>query len=389
MTAPFLHRLLGLVRVEVEAAAGGGVKAELSLPAVSSRRPRRCARPCSERPPRPTRGRARRALHRATSCPARPRRRHQPELPAGPGSRGRRRRSTSPTTCPAACVERAGSRLLDLAPTTSLGIARRSPPSVVAIVLVFAAAGSLLVDWHFTLADEGERLTAARGLLTRRVVVLDRDRIRGTDVRDTPLRRPFGLVSVTAIAAGPAREIGRNDARARAARGRCSRPAPRGRRRSSRLTAPLCSASTCARRRGCCARCRVPLVLLAGATAFVRAVGDRGRARADRRWRPWLRARPLPPARPRASTAGACLFAGEPPPPLVRVRPGRRPSPTTCAARPASAAPASARSVHLGQGAGSRRALDPGEGQAATLLDALDPPLLGPLRARDERGAEP
>ena len=32
---PFLHRLLGLVRVDVEAAAGGGEGAELSLPAVS------------------------------------------------------------------------------------------------------------------------------------------------------------------------------------------------------------------------------------------------------------------------------------------------------------------------------------------------------------------
>src|ERR687891_912866 len=35
VTAPFLHRLLGLVRVEVEAAAGGGSRAELSLAAVS------------------------------------------------------------------------------------------------------------------------------------------------------------------------------------------------------------------------------------------------------------------------------------------------------------------------------------------------------------------
>jgi putative membrane protein len=35
--------------------------------------------------------------------------------------------------------------------------------------------------------------------------------------------------------------------------------------------------------------------------------------------------------------------------------------------------------VHLGQGAGSRRALDLGERQAARLLEALDPPLLEPL----------
>ena len=35
VTEPFLHRLLGLVRVDVEAAAGGRESAELSLPAVS------------------------------------------------------------------------------------------------------------------------------------------------------------------------------------------------------------------------------------------------------------------------------------------------------------------------------------------------------------------
>ena len=52
------------------------------------------------------------------------------------------------------------------------------------------------------LRDEGERLTAVKGLLTRRVVHLDRDRLRGADVRDTVLRRPFGLASVTVIAAG-------------------------------------------------------------------------------------------------------------------------------------------------------------------------------------------
>jgi uncharacterized membrane protein YdbT with pleckstrin-like domain len=69
-------------------------------------------------------------------------------------------------------------------------------------VFVAAAAGSLLVDWAFTLRDDGKTLTADRGLLTRRVVLIDRDRIRGADVRDSPLRRPLRLASVTAIAAG-------------------------------------------------------------------------------------------------------------------------------------------------------------------------------------------
>ena len=38
--------------------------------------------------------------------------------------------------------------------------------------------------------------------------------------------------------------------------------------------------------------------------------------------------------------------------------------------------------VHLGQGAGSRRALDAGEGQAAALLASLEPRLLGAAGVR-------
>ena len=63
-------------------------------------------------------------------------------------------------------------------------------------------AGSLLADWDFELADDGERLVARRGLLTRRSVVIDRARVRGIDLRDSPLRRPFGLVGVRAVAGG-------------------------------------------------------------------------------------------------------------------------------------------------------------------------------------------
>jgi hypothetical protein len=46
--------------------------------------------------------------------------------------------------------------------------------------------------------------------------------------------------------------------------------------------------------------------------------------------------------------------------------------------------------VFLGQGAGSRRALDAGRRQAADLLTALAPELVGPLRARaPDPGAQP
>ena len=84
-------------------------------------------------------------------------------------------------------------------PTDAVGIALLVA-AVVLVALALAAAGSLLTDWNFELKDEGDRLVAQRGLLTRRAVAIDRGRVRGLDLLDSPLRRPFGLVGVRAIA---------------------------------------------------------------------------------------------------------------------------------------------------------------------------------------------
>ncbi|MGH3041344.1 MAG: PH domain-containing protein, partial [Gaiellaceae bacterium] len=201
VTEPFVHRLLGLVKVEIEAAAGGDPKqAELSLAAVS----RAQADDLREAVVGAGTGAAETAevepLYRAT-----------PRLLVLGGIT-----SMSYLLAPAAIVgvafnladdlpggfvERAAEGAADRFPTDAIGIAHVAAGAV-ALVLVAAAAGSLIVDWAFTLRDEGERLGASRGLFTRRTVHLDRDRIRGADVRDTPLRRPLRLVSVTAIAAG-------------------------------------------------------------------------------------------------------------------------------------------------------------------------------------------
>jgi putative membrane protein len=105
-------------------------------------------------------------------------------------------------------VERATEAVVDQAPSDRVGVAIAVAVGVL-VVALFAAGGSLLVDWGFTLRSEGDRLTAERGLLTRRTVSIDRERIRGLDVRDTPLRRPFGLAAVTAIAGGVRRSGGR------------------------------------------------------------------------------------------------------------------------------------------------------------------------------------
>ena len=382
VTAPFLHRLLGLVKVEVEAAAGGGSKAELSLPAVSVAQAEALREALLGAPTAQEREDEPAPLYRAT-----------PALLCLGGVT-----SLSYLLAPAAAVgvianladdlpggllERAGQAAADRAPSDALGIALLAAAAV-ALVLLMAAAGSLLVDWRFTLVDEGERLRAVRGLLTRRIVVLDRDRIRGADVRDTPLRRPFGVVSVTAIAAGVGGRSGGTtlapllpaaaapdllravDAEAPDPAAALTAHPPAGTRRRLRRALPL------------------PLAVLAAAVAFVSpwaialalvlsalATGlalDRHRQlghRFDGR-RLVLREGSLRRRWSEVDPAGAVAFE-------LRSSPGQRRAGLCTLV------------VHLGQGAGSRRALDAGDGQAAALLGALDPHLLGPLVASGPR----
>jgi putative membrane protein len=199
LTAPFLHRLLGLVKVEIEAAAGGGNKAELSLAAVSREegealRDRLLAGGLAEEAGQPA------VLYRANT----------PLLALGGLTSGRYLLAPAAVLglvfnvaddLPGGLVERATDTLLDVVPTDRVGIAATVVAAIL-VVCLLAIGGSLLVDWDFTLRSEDERLSAERGLLTRRSVTIDRARIRGLDVRDTPLRRPLGLAAVTAIVGG-------------------------------------------------------------------------------------------------------------------------------------------------------------------------------------------
>jgi putative membrane protein len=380
VTEPFLHRLLGLVRVDVEAAAGGGESAELSLPAVSRaqadelREALLAVGPSAEAqvaeaPP----------LYRATAG-----------LLAVGGVT-----SLSYLLAPAAIVgvalnladdlpggyiERAAEAAAERFPTDAVGLALVGAAAV-ALVLVSAAAGSLLVDWDFTLRDEGERLTATRGLLTRRVVHLDRDRIRGTDVRDTPLRRPFGLASATAIAAGVGGREG----------GTTLAPVLRREEIPMLLRAvdpdaagvdmPLASHPAAARSRRLVRALALPLVLLAafaavgvtwaGMVALVAAAAavplalDRYRQLGhgfDGR-RLALREGSLRRRWSELDPDAAVAFE-------LRRSPGQR------------RAGLATLSFHLGQGAGSRRALDIGEAQAAELLSRVQPELFESWRLR-------
>lgn len=378
VSQPFLHRLLGLARVEVEAAAGGDSKsAELSLAAVSraeaeSLREALLGAVRSEEAEEKEAAR----LYRAT-----------PGLLALGGITSMRYLLAPAAVVgvvvnladdlPGGLIERATDAALDRAPTDPLGIAALIAGAV-ALVILGAAAGSLLVDWDFTLADEGERLTAVRGLVTRRVVSLDRDRIRGVDIRDTPARRPLRLVSVTAIAAGLRGRTGGTTlapvlpASESTALVRAVDPAAPG------LDTPLTPHPAAARRRRLFRALALPLVALAVTVALrvpwaiaaavvlvllaVPLALDRYRQlghRFDGR-RLVLREGSLRRRWSELDPGAAVAFD-------LRSSPGQR------------RAGVCTLSLHLGQGAGSRRALDLGPRQAGGLLAELHPALLRPL----------
>jgi putative membrane protein len=378
VTEPFIHRLLGLVKVDVEAAAGGRSKAEFSLAAVSREQADQL-REAVLAGPRPAAG--------DEPVEARPVYQATPRLLVLGGLTSMRYLLAPAAVVgvvfnladdlPGGVVDRAADAAADRFPTDALGIVLVVALAIGLVVLA-AIAGSLLVDWRFTLRDEGERLAASRGLLTRRVVHLDRDRIRGADVRDSPLRRPLGLSSVNAIAAGLRGRTGgtalapviENDrvpglleavdpgAPDPAAALEAHPPASRRRRLVRALALPL-----------------LALVILAAfgvlwaalaalvVTALALLVGlDRHRQlghRFDGR-RLALREGSLQRRWSELDPDAAVAFE-------VRSSPGQR------------RAGVCTLTLHLGQGAGSRRALDLGDDQATALLAGVRPQLFQPL----------
>ena len=376
VSAPFFHRLLGLVKVDVDAAAGGGSKAEISLPAISREQAEALRSVLLRTEP----GRA---------APAGPPvlARASPGLLALGGVTSMRYLLAPVVLAgvlfnladdlPGGFIERAGRTAVDHLPSHPLGIAA-AVVGVSVLFLLIGAAGSLLVDWDFTLRDEGERLTASRGLLTRRVVTIDRERIRGADVRDTPLRRPLGLVSITAIVAGLRGRTG----------GTTLAPILRGADAERLLRAvdpaapdpagPLAAHPLPARGRRLTRALTLPLLLL--------LVMSLARA-------PWaivgalvLIALAVPLALDRYRQLGhgfdgrrLVLRGG------TLLRRWSEVDPAGVVAYELRSSPSQRRSglctlvVYLGQGAGSRRALDAGDDQAAALVGSLHPRLFEPL----------
>jgi putative membrane protein len=378
VTESFVHRLLGLVKVDVEAAAGGSSKAELSLAAVSREQADQLREAVLAGP---------RAAVGAEPVEARPVYQATPRLLVLGGLTSMRYLLAPAAVVgivfnladdvPGEIVDRTADAAADRLPTDALGIVLVVALAIGLVVLA-AIAGSLLVDWRFTLRDEGERLAASRGLLTRRVVHLDRDRIRGADVRDSPLRRPLGLSSVNAIAAGLRGRTGgtalapviENDrvpgllgavdpgAPDPAAALEAHPPASRRRRLVRALALPLLALVILA-------AIGVLLAVLAAAvvTALALLVGlDRHRQlghRFDGR-RLALREGSLQRRWSELDPDAAVAFE-------VRSSPGQR------------RAGVCTLTLHLGQGAGSRRALDLGDDQATALLAQVRPQLFAPL----------
>ena len=389
LQAAWLHRVLGLVQVEVEAAAGGSSAAELTLAAVSAEEGERLraallsagAREEATDDPRPAL-----VLYRAT-----PR-----LLIAGGLTSGRY--ILAPLAVigvianfaddlPSALGDRLLSEAADRVPTEALGVSVLAAVGIF-LALVLAAAGSLLTDWSFELTDDGDRLVAQRGLLTRRTVAIDRSRVRGFDLRDSPLRRAFGLVGVRLIAGGvaggrPGRTalapvIANDDARVLA-----------------RAIDPLAAPDATLERHP---RAALPR-RLARAVVVPAALGVVALAL---QW--WLPAAVLlllglvgvPLALDRYRQLGH-RFDGN----RLAVREGslsRRWTsldPRAVVSYAIERTPFQARSglctivLHLGQGAGSRRVLDCSEEQAGALLVALDVPLFAPFVARVASAAQP
>lgn len=375
LTAPFFHRVLGLVKVEIEAAAGGGDKAELTLAAVSRREGEALrevllagarAEAVVEAP----------ALYRATSR----------LLALGGLTSGRYLLAPAAVVgvllnladnLPGEVIERGTETVAGRAPTDPLSIAGIIAAAVVLVALL-AVAGSLLVDWNFTLRAEGDRLTAQRGLLTRRTVSIDRERIRGLDVRDTALRRPFGLAAVTAIAGGVRGSGGRTTLAPVLSTGEAVdllrsvdalAPDPR-----ARLTAHPRPALTRRFVRALTLPAIVTVVAVALGSWWGAAIGV------------VLTAALVPLAIDRYRQLGH-RFDGR----RVALREGsiRRRwtelDPAEVVAYEVRRTPTQHRAglvtavLHLGEGAGSRQALDAGADQAGALLVELDPSLFGPL----------
>ncbi len=208
--APPVHRLLGLVRVRIDAAAGGtgSTEEELlvdGLPRAEGDRLRTAVLTKRSRPPVPARDDpdgAPQPVEQPEETFARFDNRWLLYAPLVGGY----------LAVPVAAVG-ALSRVVDELPDGVLpevdGPSLSSPAvavTVAAIALVLLAMGAVVgaavVNWRFRLVRRGDSLVAVRGLLTRRHTELEVDRIRGIAVADGAGMRLVGAARVNALVTG-------------------------------------------------------------------------------------------------------------------------------------------------------------------------------------------
>jgi putative membrane protein len=373
---PLPHRLAGLVRVRVEAAASGDSGGELALAAVS---------------------RAQAAALREAVLVARPSGPLAAEAPGtapdaspGPGllavaglTSGRY------VLVPAAVVaaalnladdvglgrlaRRGAEAALDVAPRSSGGVA--AVVGLAALVTAVAAAlGGVVGDWRFTLRIDGVRIHTVRGLLSRRTSHVDRGRVQAVEVLDNPPRRVLGLAALQAAVAGvsaggdgdaagrvPLLPIGRGDevwALARrlapGAPGELRAHPPAGRRRRVVRAVALPGIGL-----GAAALAGAPaavVALAAGAVAVMAVVGLDRHRQAGHALGARLVLRGGSPARRTSLVDPSAPVAYS-----VRTSPSQRRL-GLCTLR-----------VHLGRGAGTRTAVDMADEDARRLVAALQP----------------
>ena len=383
VSAPILHRMLGLVRVEVEAASGSSSRAELTLGAVTraegeALRLRLLARPALSLDVDDDR--SVRVLYRAT-----------PGLLAIGGITSGRYLLAPLAVAgivfnladdlPGSLGDRLFSSAADHAPESGVGLVL-----LVAAVAVAAAAlavlGSLLVDWDFTVHDQTDRLIAVRGLVTHRAVTIERARIRGVDVTDSPLRRLVGLAGAAVVAGG----LGGGHAGRAAVAPVIRRPEVLGLLRAIDAVVPDPAGALIPHPRAALSRRllrAVPAPVAAAAIAAVlgywwaatgfallAGVGIAlGRDRYRQLGHHWcgrrLAVREGSLTRRWTSLDPSAVVSYE-----VRRSPGQ------------ARAGLCTIVLHLGQGVGSRRVLDVSDAQARALLERLAAPLLAPLVQR-------
>lgn len=378
VSAPLVHRLVGLVSVRVDAA--GGSASTLRLAAV---RPQEAAALREA------------VLARDAGGVERPEEGEPPDLArVGLGTLAVAGATSARYLAVPVAALAAAANLLDDVPALEAlfrEAGARAPRDALAlgaivagglgIVAGVAALGAVLVDGGFRLRRARGRLSAERGLLARRSVSVDPRRVRALEVGDSPLWRLLRLASLRALVGGIAE--GRGDARGRtvllpAGRGgeawRLARllapgaptaltPHPRasGPRRLLRASGPPAVGAGLAAALG---PAWLAVALGLAAIALVPVARDRHRNLGHRLEAGWLALREGSLARRHTLIEPGAVVTW-----TVRASPGQR------------RAGLCTLTVHLGRGAGSRRALDLGADQATRLLAAADPALLAPLLA--------